>query len=88
MLMEPLRAEVVVTWGKDAVRYVSSGFITTCRGMSGKPYKVQNIPYIIFPMEHPGVLIRNAVVGGKPISQKMEEDFAQLYLLLKDRGIL
>lgn len=86
--LDMLEPRVVVTWGKDAVRFVSNGFIPTCRGTSGKPYTVPGVTYIIFPMEHPGVLIRNAVVGGKPISQKMEEDFAQLYLLLKDKGIL
>lgn len=83
-----VKPKIVVTWGKDAVVYVSNGRISSCRFHSGRSYRFDGLDYVIFPMEHPGVLIRNAMIGQESIQQVMERDFANLYLTLKQMEII
>lgn len=79
-----IKPKVIVTLGKDAFQFTTRGAWSTCSGLTGKPYPIPNETYWVFPLYHPGQVLR-AMVKFKQI---MEDDIAALQHFLRGLHLL
>lgn len=51
-------------------------------------YEFDGLDYVVFPMEHPGVLIRHSMIDGETAVERVERDFVELVLTLRRMNLL
>ena len=84
MELAMIRPKVVVTFGKDALVHVSKKAFHTCTDVTGKPYRVMGEEYDVFPLYHPGQMLRSM----NKLAPIMDRDVEALRRYLQGHQIL
>jgi len=82
--LESIKPQVVVTFGKDAFQFATRGAWVTCTDMTGQPYPIPKEKYMVFPLYHPGQMIRNM----HKFAPIMDRDMAALQHFLRGLHLL
>lgn len=81
-----VKPKLVVPLGKDAWLYFvrDDPTIKSCTGYTGRSFKNNRYPFVIFPMFHPGSLLRDPI----RYREQMEQDFGNLFLYCRENQLL